>query len=328
MFQESRFSKMEKADILEMTVKHLKNVQKHQQTTTTPTPATAVTAANRYRAGFSECAREVRRYLSSVDGLGPEVHERLMGHLETVARRAGSGTGMYSGKQCVTSATTSSITAIATEPVAVPAAVVPTSTLPTSSAPTGAPQTRKIPILPMRTCTVNNVSNTNGPVSLSTSGNVPVLPLISGHHDSSTIVNSNATLPVQTLTISGSTTRVLLASQPVAMPTTVTLITREQSMESRITSELSSGTAIPLYINTEQFNVGVGASQSSPGASDGESAGSVSPFSTVSNSSNNSCNASSSSHHWIMQQPNEHPLQAMKQHQPQSQLLGPVWRPW
>ena len=116
LFQESRFSKMEKADILEMTVKHLKNVQKQQQqqqqrqqvisaaAALSPHVSSSSTASaatgniqSRYNAGFRECAQEVRRYLSSVNSLSPEVNEKLMSHLSSVAvqrhSRGGSGSG-------------------------------------------------------------------------------------------------------------------------------------------------------------------------------------------------------------------------------------------
>ena len=37
--------------------------------------------ASKYQSGFTECAKEVKRYLDSVDGLGDEVRMRLMSHL-------------------------------------------------------------------------------------------------------------------------------------------------------------------------------------------------------------------------------------------------------
>ena len=35
----------------------------------------------KYQAGFRECAGEVSRYLKTIDGLDPEVRDRLIGHL-------------------------------------------------------------------------------------------------------------------------------------------------------------------------------------------------------------------------------------------------------
>ena len=41
----------------------------------------------KFRLGYTECASEVARYLSSVDGLSPEVHTRLMNHLSGNCQR-------------------------------------------------------------------------------------------------------------------------------------------------------------------------------------------------------------------------------------------------
>ncbi|KAM8838937.1 transcription factor HES-1-A-like [Synchiropus picturatus] len=74
----SRHSKLEKADILEMTVKHLRNLQRLQM-------AAAVTSdpgvMGKYRAGFSECVGEVTRFLSTCEGVTAEVRTRLLSHL-------------------------------------------------------------------------------------------------------------------------------------------------------------------------------------------------------------------------------------------------------
>ena len=83
-FQTSQYSKLEKADILEMTVKHLKNVQ-HQQLVMAA--AADNTVVGKYRAGFSECAQEVTRYLSQVEGLHPETRGKLEMHLQNCLQR-------------------------------------------------------------------------------------------------------------------------------------------------------------------------------------------------------------------------------------------------
>ncbi|XP_035696487.1 transcription factor HES-4-like [Branchiostoma floridae] len=74
----SRHSKLEKADILEMTVKHLRNLQRQQI-------ADAVirdpVALSKYRAGYSECMTEVSRFLTGSDGVDGQVQQRLLGHL-------------------------------------------------------------------------------------------------------------------------------------------------------------------------------------------------------------------------------------------------------
>jgi hairy-and-enhancer-of-split protein len=52
----ARHSKLEKADILELTVRHLQNVQRNQLAVAM---ATDPTVLHRFKNGFSECATEV-----------------------------------------------------------------------------------------------------------------------------------------------------------------------------------------------------------------------------------------------------------------------------
>ncbi|KAK3927954.1 Protein hairy [Frankliniella fusca] len=70
----ARHSKLEKADILEMTVKHLENMQRQQVALATATDPSVI---NKYRAGFSECAGEVGRF----PGLEAGIRRRLLQHL-------------------------------------------------------------------------------------------------------------------------------------------------------------------------------------------------------------------------------------------------------
>ncbi|XP_046406462.1 enhancer of split mbeta protein-like [Ischnura elegans] len=63
-------SKLEKADILELTVRHLHRLRRTQRLTASPDHA------DRFRAGFTHCAAEVSRYLGAAD-VGP----RLLAHL-------------------------------------------------------------------------------------------------------------------------------------------------------------------------------------------------------------------------------------------------------
>ncbi|KAL7859881.1 hypothetical protein SRHO_G00150280 [Serrasalmus rhombeus] len=74
----SRHSKLEKADILEMTVKHLRNLQRAQMTAAMSTDAAVL---SKYRAGFNECVNEVTHFLSTCEGVSTEVRSRLLGHL-------------------------------------------------------------------------------------------------------------------------------------------------------------------------------------------------------------------------------------------------------
>ncbi|KAL8188333.1 UNVERIFIED_CONTAM: Transcription factor HES-1-A [Gekko kuhli] len=74
----SRHSKLEKADILEMTVKHLRSLQRAQMTATLNTDPSVL---GKYRAGFNECMNEVTRFLSTCEGVNTDVRTRLLGHL-------------------------------------------------------------------------------------------------------------------------------------------------------------------------------------------------------------------------------------------------------
>lgn len=78
--QPSRHSKLEKADILEMTVKHLQTVQRQQLSTAVATDPAVLT---KFRTGFSECATEVSRYVNHLENVDPAVKQRLMTHLNT-----------------------------------------------------------------------------------------------------------------------------------------------------------------------------------------------------------------------------------------------------
>ncbi|KAI4483631.1 hypothetical protein M0804_007891 [Polistes exclamans] len=74
----TRHSKIEKADILEMTVKHLQTVQRQQLNTAVATDPAVLT---KFRSGFSECAMEVSRYVSNLENVDPGVKQRLLSHL-------------------------------------------------------------------------------------------------------------------------------------------------------------------------------------------------------------------------------------------------------
>ncbi|XP_066583204.1 transcription factor HES-1-like [Prorops nasuta] len=74
----TRHSKLEKADILEMTVKHLQTVQRQQLSTAVATDPAVLT---KFRTGFSECATEVSRYVSHLENVDPVVKQRLVSHL-------------------------------------------------------------------------------------------------------------------------------------------------------------------------------------------------------------------------------------------------------
>jgi len=93
----SRHSKLEKADILEMTVRHLQNMQRQQMAAAISTDPSVL---NKYRAGFSECANEVSRYVTRIDGVDNALRQRLISHLSNCvtslnAAAAASSTPSY-----------------------------------------------------------------------------------------------------------------------------------------------------------------------------------------------------------------------------------------
>merc|ERR1712012_672088 len=68
-------SKLEKADVLELTVKHLKKLKRQQMLAVNPG-----LELDRYRAGYTTCATEVSRCLAST-GVDISIGSRLMSHL-------------------------------------------------------------------------------------------------------------------------------------------------------------------------------------------------------------------------------------------------------
>ncbi|XP_032691628.1 protein deadpan-like [Odontomachus brunneus] len=74
----TRHSKLEKADILEMAVKHIQTVHRQQLSAAISTDPAVLT---KFRTGFSECATEVSRYVSQLENVDPVVKQRLVSHL-------------------------------------------------------------------------------------------------------------------------------------------------------------------------------------------------------------------------------------------------------
>merc|ERR1719402_802762 len=68
-------SKMEKADVLEYTVKHLRKLKRQQMLTLNP-----ALDMDRFHAGYTTCATEVSRTLAST-GVDISIGSRLMSHL-------------------------------------------------------------------------------------------------------------------------------------------------------------------------------------------------------------------------------------------------------
>ncbi|CAB3364314.1 Hypothetical predicted protein [Cloeon dipterum] len=70
-------SKLEKADILELTVRHLHHLQ---QESSGP-EENCQNPKGRFEAGFSQCASEACHFLLSLPGLDPQISRRIVDHL-------------------------------------------------------------------------------------------------------------------------------------------------------------------------------------------------------------------------------------------------------
>lgn len=77
-FQPARHSKLEKADILEMAVKHLQNVQRQQLAMAI---ASDPSVLRKFKSGFNECATEINKYVSQMEGVDDSMRQRINGHL-------------------------------------------------------------------------------------------------------------------------------------------------------------------------------------------------------------------------------------------------------
>ncbi|CAF0972312.1 unnamed protein product [Didymodactylos carnosus] len=75
-----RSHKLEKADILEMTVKHLKLVHKQKLVAAAAIDPSII---SKYRAGYGECANEIIRFLTNTPHIDSELKNKLIDHLST-----------------------------------------------------------------------------------------------------------------------------------------------------------------------------------------------------------------------------------------------------
>lgn len=81
-------SKLEKADILELTVRHLHSLKRQQQLV----PADQ-SYADRFRAGFTQCAQEVSQFLTApAEVIEPNAGRKLLQHLGACVRQMDSVT--------------------------------------------------------------------------------------------------------------------------------------------------------------------------------------------------------------------------------------------
>ncbi|CAG9856448.1 unnamed protein product [Phyllotreta striolata] len=96
-------SKLEKADILELTVRHLHTLKNHRQLAA-PAPAEQG-YADRFRAGFAQCAQEVTHFVATpTDGVDPTAGRKLLQHLGACVRRLDYASRCCEGKDAGTPA--------------------------------------------------------------------------------------------------------------------------------------------------------------------------------------------------------------------------------
>ncbi|XP_014479861.1 PREDICTED: enhancer of split mgamma protein-like isoform X2 [Dinoponera quadriceps] len=88
--ERENISKLEKADVLELTVRHLQRLQASRPSGLSAVSGNEISAENRWQSGFGHCAAEACRFLSSLSG---EAAERLARHLASglqTSRRSNS----------------------------------------------------------------------------------------------------------------------------------------------------------------------------------------------------------------------------------------------
>ena len=84
-------SRLEKADVLELTVRHLHKLRRSQQLTESG-------ASDRFKAGFIHCANEVSKYMSTVtSSVDISVSTRLLSHLDGCIRHIETSTKYPAG---------------------------------------------------------------------------------------------------------------------------------------------------------------------------------------------------------------------------------------
>lgn len=77
-------SKLEKADILELTVRHLHTLKRQHRLIATPEQS----YADRFKQGFTHCAQEVSHFLTSpADSVDPVAGAKLLQHLGSCIRQ-------------------------------------------------------------------------------------------------------------------------------------------------------------------------------------------------------------------------------------------------
>merc|ERR1719400_2763534 len=79
--QGENVSKLEKADILELTVRHLHKMQQARRLMSTS--RNPLEEIHRFQAGYSSCAQEAASFLLSTPGVDVRISQKLLSHLST-----------------------------------------------------------------------------------------------------------------------------------------------------------------------------------------------------------------------------------------------------
>ncbi|XP_019556809.3 transcription factor HES-4 [Aedes albopictus] len=75
-----RHSKLEKADILDLTVKHLQDMERRKLAIAMAVDPTVV---DKFKSGFNECIEEIDKYLNTVSGVDSGIKQRISNHLKS-----------------------------------------------------------------------------------------------------------------------------------------------------------------------------------------------------------------------------------------------------
>ncbi|KAL9702131.1 hypothetical protein quinque_005649 [Culex quinquefasciatus] len=75
-----RHSKLEKADILDLTVKHLQDMERRKLAVAMAVDPTVV---DKFKSGYNECVDEIDKYFSTVPGMDSGLKQRVTNHLKS-----------------------------------------------------------------------------------------------------------------------------------------------------------------------------------------------------------------------------------------------------
>lgn len=117
--EKSGSAKLEKAEILQMTVEHLKHVSANNPAAASPAFDAHRVAADYHGLGFRECAAEISRYLIGVEGMDPQdpLRVRLVSHLQMYVAQK-EFRSHYTAAAPTAAAATAAINSAAAPPVA------------------------------------------------------------------------------------------------------------------------------------------------------------------------------------------------------------------